>query len=125
GGGWQTQYCHLRQGSLRVQKDEKVKRGQALGTIGLSGKAEFPHLHLSVRCRGAVVDPFLGARVKAGCGVTGRPLWQPALLAELAYRPSGVLASGFGDQVPSLKQVIAGRHRHDRLDRTPATWCSG
>ncbi len=40
------------------------------------------------------------------------------LLAELAYRPSGVLASGFADQVSSLKQVVAGRHCHDLLDRT-------
>ena len=89
-----------------------------MGIIGLSGKAEFPHLHLSVGYRGVVVDSFLGAGVKAGCSVMGRPLWQPALLAEHAYRPSGVLASGFAGQVPSLKQIVAGRHRHDLLDRT-------
>ncbi len=118
GGGWQTQYCHLRQGSVRVRKGDRVERGQTLGMIGLSGKTEFPHLHLSVRYRGAVIDPFLGVGVKAGCGGKGTPLWQPALLPELAYRPSGVLAAGFTDQVPTLKQIVSGLHRHDQLGRT-------
>ncbi len=28
GDGWETQYCHLRQGSLRVAKGQSVKRGE-------------------------------------------------------------------------------------------------
>ena len=54
GGGWRTQYCHMRQGSVRVRKGDQVRDRQRLGTIGLSGKTEFPHLHLSVRFRGKV-----------------------------------------------------------------------
>ena len=54
GGGWRTQYCHMRQGSVRVRKGDRVRDRQRLGTIGLSGKTEFPHLHLSVRFRGKV-----------------------------------------------------------------------
>jgi hypothetical protein len=120
GGGWQTQYCHMRQGSVRVRKGERVNRRQKLGTIGLSGKTEFPHLHLSVRHRGKVVDPFLGAGAESGCGVSGQPLWEAALLPKLAYRPSGVLAAGFTARVPTLKQVTAGQHRHGKLGRKAA-----
>ena len=67
--------------------------------------------------QGKVVDPFLGAEADAGCGVTGKPLWAPDLLADLAYRPSGVLSSGFTDQVPTLNEVVSGHHRHERLGR--------
>ncbi|MDA1098915.1 MAG: M23 family metallopeptidase [Proteobacteria bacterium] len=117
GGGWRTQYCHMRQGSVRVRKGDRVSRQQPLGIIGLSGKTEFPHLHLGVTHGDSVVDPFLGAEAKPGCGVTGRPLWAPDLLADLAYRPSGILAAGFTDRVPTRNQVVAGQHRHDQLDR--------
>ena len=118
GGGWRTQYCHLRKGSVSVRKGDRVSRRAALGIMGLSGKTEFPHLHLSVRHKGKVVDPFLGAGAKAGCGAKGRPLWDPSLLPDLAYQPSGVLSSGFTDKVPTIKQVVAGQHRHKRLSRS-------
>ena len=39
------------------------------------------------------------------------------LLADLAYRPSGVLSSGFTDQVPTKNQVVSGQHRHKLLGR--------
>jgi len=115
GSGWRTQYCHMRQGSVLVRKGDRVNRRAALGIIGLSGKTEFPHLHLSVRYKGEVIDPFLGAGAKAGCGVKGKPLWEPRLLSDFTYRPSGVLSSGFTDEVPTMKQVVAGQHRHKRL----------
>ena len=88
-----------------------------LGSIGLSGKTEFPHLHLSVRYQDTVVDPFVGPGAEVGCGVKGKPLWEPELMADLVYRPSGVLSSGFTDQVPTKNQVVSGEHRHKFLGR--------
>jgi len=44
GGGWETQYCHMAQASLVVRVGQAVKRGDALGRVGLSGMTEFPHL---------------------------------------------------------------------------------
>ncbi len=58
--GWETQYCHIRQGSVAVTVGDKVARGQKLGEVGYSGFAAFPHVHLSLRREGQVVDPFLG-----------------------------------------------------------------
>ena len=86
GGGWHTQYCHMRQGSVQVHKGDQVYRQQPLGSIGLSGKTEFPHLHFGVRYLDEVVDPFLGVGAEEGCGVNGEPLWEPNLLADLSYR---------------------------------------
>ena len=60
GDGWETQYCHLRQGSVLVRPGEQLERGQKLGEVGYSGFAAFPHVHLSLRKDGTTVDPFLG-----------------------------------------------------------------
>ena len=47
--GWETQYCHLRRGSVQVAEGDRVEAGEPLGLVGMSGEANFPHVHLSVR----------------------------------------------------------------------------
>ena len=103
GGGWVTQYCHLRQGSVVVQPGQTVDLGARLGLVGQSGLAEFPHLHLSVRHDDAEVDPF--APDLAACSLTpGRTLWAAPVL----YQPGGFLAAGFSDVVPDFDAIRAG-----------------
>ena len=65
--GLETQYCHLRLGSVAVKPGETVKRGDVIGAIGASGMAQFPHVHLTVRLNGKIVDPFTGKPLSAGC----------------------------------------------------------
>lgn len=94
GNGWETQYCHMARGSLRVQPGDQVHAGQPIGQIGLSGLTEYPHLHFTVRQQGKVVDPFaVGAPVGA-CGV-GDAIWSRTDLEKLAYRPRSILNAGF------------------------------
>ena len=69
--GWQTQYCHLRRGSVAVRPGESVRRGQRLGLVGLSGWTQFPHVHLTIRRRGEVLDPMTGRPLSTGCGQGG------------------------------------------------------
>ncbi len=38
GGGWETQYSHLRQDSIVVGPGDRVLRGDVLGMIGMSGR---------------------------------------------------------------------------------------
>ncbi|MGH6947191.1 MAG: M23 family metallopeptidase, partial [Kiloniellales bacterium] len=47
GDGWETQYSHMRRGSVAVEVGDRVDAGDRLGLIGLSGNTEFPHLHFS------------------------------------------------------------------------------
>ena len=47
--GWETQYCHLRKGSIAVTEGQEVTAGEVLGQVGMSGRAAFPHVHLSVQ----------------------------------------------------------------------------
>src|SRR5690606_11871451 len=95
GNGWETQYSHLKRGSVRVRSGDKVAAGAELGVIGMSGNSEFPHLHFTVRRDGQTVDPFAAA-TREGCGKAGGAmLWSAAAAKALPYRATVVLAAGF------------------------------
>jgi murein DD-endopeptidase MepM/ murein hydrolase activator NlpD len=104
GGGWETQYCHLKQGSVRVAKDAAIKRGDRLGSVGYSGLADFAHLHLTVRRDDKVVDPFLPDAGAAACqrDARGPGLWEPSVAAAFPYRSGEIIASGFAGSPPDL-----------------------
>ena len=103
GDGWETQYCHMAQGSLRVKPGDTVEAGQPIGRVGLSGMTEYPHLHFTVRQRGQVVDPFAAGAPPGSCG-QGASLWA----APLAYEPSAVLNTGFAAGPVSMEAVESG-----------------
>jgi len=115
-GGWETQYCHMRRGSIAVAQDQAIKRGQALGLVGLSGETEYPHLHFSVRQGGRAVDPFLGPEGKP-CGETRAPLWTEAVLAQLRYAPGTVFNYGLVDRKPEAEAAGRGEYRAVSLAR--------
>ncbi|HUO97793.1 MAG TPA: M23 family metallopeptidase [Rhizomicrobium sp.] len=103
--GWETQYCHLAVGSVRVRVGEQVKAGAVLGRIGESGDAAFPHLHLSVRHDGQKVDPFaFGA---AACG-GGTSLWSARAKTMLVYRSPQLINSGFAGAPVTMDDIEAG-----------------
>lgn len=106
GDGWVTQYSHLRLGSIAVQPGERVAAGDRLGTIGLSGNTEFPHVEFEVRRDGTVVDPFTGAAKEAGCGADGRGLWTAEARERLSYEAGGLLAAGFAAGKVSARDVV-------------------
>lgn len=111
--GWETQYCHMARGSLRVEVGDVVKARQAIGRIGLSGLTEYPHLHFVLRHRGKIADPFAFAAAPGSCG-GGRSLWQPALHAGLAYRPRLILNAGFASRSVTMAMLESGDAERDR-----------
>lgn len=114
-GGWETQYSHMRRGSVAVEKGQRVEAGAALGLIGLSGSTEFPHLEFSVRHGGKTIDPFTGGAPEDACDAAKAPLWSDAARAALAYRAGGLLIAGFAARVPTLKGLLSGEHRSAEL----------
>ncbi len=96
GNGWETQYSHLKRGSVRVRPGDAVAVGTELGAIGLSGNTEYPHLHFEVRRDGEAVDPFAAADTTS-CGTKQPSLWTAAAAAALDYRPTVVLAVRFAE----------------------------
>lgn len=97
GQGWETQYCHMKQGSLRVSVGQAVKRGEPLGNVGYSGMADFAHVHLSVRHAGKVVDPFHPDGINGACLRDGKTsgLWAPSEIAAFPYRNGEIIQAGF------------------------------
>jgi murein DD-endopeptidase MepM/ murein hydrolase activator NlpD len=73
--GYVTQLCHLRRNSVSVKKGDIVTQGQVVGAVGMSGRAEFPHVHLSIRKGEQRIDPFTGSVIGDACGTQGKSLW--------------------------------------------------
>ena len=119
--GYETQYCHLRNGSIAVAPGENVTRGTMLGLVGLSGDTSFPHVHLSVRRDGNVVDPFLGGNgdqrpVARACAMATEPLWRADLLADLSYQRLMITNIGLADGQVDWDEI-----KNGRLDRPPTS----
>jgi len=53
--GLSTMYGHLQ--GLFVQTGDRVRKGQTLGTVGLTGNSTGPHLHYEVHTNGNAVNP--------------------------------------------------------------------
>ena len=106
GHGWETQYSHLRKGSVVVKSGQKINTGDVLGLIGMSGNTEFPHMHFSVRHHGKTIDPFTGLPRDRGCGLPdNNPLWDVSVTRKLEYQPSGILEAGFTDYIPEARPL--------------------
>ena len=113
--GWRFQYCHLRKGSISVATGDAVEAGDRIGEVGLSGKTQFPHVHLTIRDQAKrVIDPFDARRQNESCTFKDRrSLWR-RLSAE-DYQPGGPLAAGLTDHVPEYDAIRAGEAARTEL----------
>lgn len=119
GGGWETQYSHLKRGSIVVKPGDRVAAGTPLGQIGLSGNTEFPHVDFGIRHDGRTLDPYTGKEAgggeapscaadqgAAGTGKAPLPpdtLWSDDARRTLAYRPSALLGAGLAPEAPKAE----------------------
>ena len=115
GDGWQTQYCHLREGSLNVRKGQIVEAGAKLGQIGMTGRTEFAHLHLSVRKDGKPVDPFAPKGAKCDKPIE-KTMWREPLL----FQKGGILEIGFAESVPKFADIKMGTAEQELRSISPA-----
>ena len=105
GNGWQTQYCHLQNGTVAVKKGSKVEKGAVLGMVGSSGLASFPHVHFTVRYQGKIVDPFVGITSVSGCKAARHPIWEKSP----DYLPTGLIRAGFAPKPPGQIELWQGK----------------
>ena len=56
GNGYVTVYKNM--GKMNVRKRQKVKQGDVIGKVGMSGISFAPHLHYEVWYKGAVMNPM-------------------------------------------------------------------
>lgn len=111
---WETQYCHMANGSLQVKSGDLVKAGQPLGHVGLSGLTEYPHLHFTVRHQGRIADPFAYGAPSGSCD-GGEFLWDPSLREQLAYQERAVLNAGFTSGPVTMDLIEDGNTERKRL----------
>jgi len=116
GGGWQTIYCHMRQGSIVVKPGQQVEAGTKLGLVGHSGFVEFPHVHIGLTHRGKAVDPFTGLERGKACGTAGTSLWRDGV----DYEPVSIYAAGFRNGEPKFEDVRLDTSSPERLAAEPA-----
>ncbi|WP_282025074.1 M23 family metallopeptidase [Limimaricola cinnabarinus] len=112
--GYETQYCHMAQGSIAVAVGQRVAAGERLGEVGLSGQSQFPHLHLSVRRDGVELDPF-DPEDRVACGAAEQTLWE----SPPDYLPGGLLDAGFAPGVPDYLDLQRGTAQAEVRSDTP------
>lgn len=117
GNGWRTLYGHMRKDSIAVKKGARVKAGQRLGLVGMSGLTEFPHLHFEINAKGRVIDPFVGPQPPNDCQGPKNTLWTGPALATLTYRPRFLIGAGFADVPLSREALLYGLHVRKQLSR--------
>ena len=108
-GALSSQYCHLKNGSLTVRPGMNVRRGERIGSIGSSGLAEFPHVHLSVRLDGKLVEPVTGKPLgdKAfSCGDLSGSLFDTGSRQALVEPAVAILDVGLADAPPELSNLV-------------------
>lgn len=101
--GYETQYCHMAKGSITVASGQTVQAGDILGKVGLSGQTQFPHLHVSVRKDGAVLDPF-DTDGATTCDDTHPSLWNDPI----ATPAGGIVNVGISESIPQFDAVKDG-----------------
>lgn len=72
GNGYTTKFAHMKK--LLVKRGDRVKRGQAIGTLGNSGRSTGPHLHYEVCFNNEPVNPAKFMRVNK--------LYKPVIISQ-------------------------------------------
>ena len=103
GDGVETIYCHLKKGSITIKAGQKVKMGDKLAEVGLSGLTEFPHLHFGILKDKAIIDPFTGQDNNGTCAKRVKSLWHSDI--NLQYQPVTIQSTGFSNITPELSKI--------------------
>ncbi|MGL4488596.1 MAG: M23 family metallopeptidase [Rhizobiaceae bacterium] len=109
-GSHEVQYCHLRQGSIVVKAGDTVVAGQKLGEIGASGMAAFPHVHITVRQNGKIMDPMTGATPSEGPACTAGTqeetlFWSATARDSLAEMATPLIDAGIAGTTPEHRKL--------------------
>lgn len=121
GGGWHTQYCHMKRGTVSVKSGDLVRTGDRIGAVGLSGLTEFPHVHMTVEKDGKVVDPFVGLSGGENCDIGAAPLWRREVLEKLRYLSAIPYNMGFADRLPTAQEIRSGAFQANSLSASSPT----
>ena len=89
--------------------------GDVLGKIGLSGRTQFPHVHVSVGHNGNRIDPFVPTG-RPTCNASTETLWDTLL----EYYAGGLLSLRFFDYLQKIETLRFGRETAPLKNQSPA-----
>jgi len=107
GRGRYAFYAHLQPGSIRVERGDRVRAGDAIGLLGNTGNTDAAHLHFHVMDSPSPLQsnglPFVFSRMRGG-GLITDPAVLPTGAPVTIDRPA--FAGVRRDQMPLDNQVI-------------------
>ena len=108
GNGYESQYCHMLRGSVKVKKGQRVKAGQILGNVGVSGLTQFPHLHFTIRKDSQWLDAVTGLEPEGACSTQEitKSFFKAEDLKKFTDTSAKLLASGIAGQVIDHKSLV-------------------
>lgn len=99
--GTSSKYGHL--DKILVTMNQKLSRGEILGTVGNSGRSTGPHLHFEVSIGGTQVDPLSGA---SALKVKPSPSAMAAVNAEAKSRCAELLLIVVDENAALMKECL-------------------
>lgn len=78
--GLYSMVCHLSPGSIKVQEGQPVRRGDALGHCGNSGRSAEPHIHWQLQATARVGAPTLKVELHDVLSEVDRPIFHSTLV---------------------------------------------
>lgn len=113
--GWMTRYGHQSAFARGIRGGTRVKQGQVIGYVGMTGGATGPHLHYEMRARNGAVKNPLDIDLPPGEPVPAdaRGRWALASLARLRLMdslpgPPIALLAEAPEPAPELDETSAG-----------------
>jgi murein DD-endopeptidase MepM/ murein hydrolase activator NlpD len=115
--GYETYYLHLSRFAAGLRRGVRVKQGQVIGGVGMTGSATGPHLDFRVRHRGRFLDPL---KLTLPPGPPVPPGSRPAYAAEREHLLGLVARLAPGESVPAGERTdyasdVAGRPGRNTL----------
>jgi murein DD-endopeptidase MepM/ murein hydrolase activator NlpD len=96
-----SKYGHLEK--ILVTQNQKLNRGEILGTVGNTGRSTGPHLHFEVSIGGTQVDPLSGA---SALKVKPSPIAMAAVNAEAKTRCAELLLIVVDENASLMKECL-------------------
>ena len=115
GDGYELQYCHMLKNSIRVKKGQIVKKGDIVGQVGMSGKSEFPHLHISLKKNSKVIDPFTGYEMENDSDCKNQNIKKYYWQQDLPYIETAILNFHISNQIPKKLNARNGKYRQNLI----------
>lgn len=99
--GYESQYCHMRRGSVTVNRGDVVRAGDTIGHVGLSGLTQFPHIHFTLRKNGKWLDALSGLFPENACSSEGvkQGFFTKDVQKLLSGEPTQVLDIGISGEI--------------------------